>query len=50
MSATEVGELLGVSEPMAWMSHFMDKLAEIGLDLVTPGEDRDGEPTYVLTR
>ncbi|MCP4447595.1 MAG: hypothetical protein GY811_19990 [Myxococcales bacterium] len=51
MSATEIGTLLGLAEePMAWMSRFMDKLAEFGLDLVTPGDDRDGEPTYVLSR
>jgi len=50
MGAGEIGTLLGVPEPMAWMAKFMDKLAEIGLDLVTPGDDRDGEPTYVLTR
>lgn len=51
MSATEIGTLLGLAEePMVWMGRFMDKLAEFGLDLVAPGEDRDGEPTYILTR
>jgi len=51
MSATEIGTLLGLGEePMIWMSRFMDKLAELGLDLVAPGNDRDGEPTYMLSR
>ncbi len=51
MSAAEIGTLLGLAEePMVWMSKFMDKLAEFGLDLVAPGDDRDGEPTYILTR
>ena len=51
MSAGEIATLLGLAEePMAWMSRFMDKLAEFGLNLVAPGDDRDGEPTYILTR
>lgn len=51
MTAAEIGTLLGLDEePMVWMSKFMDKLAEFGLDLVAPGDDRDGEPTYILTR
>ena len=51
MSATEIGTLLGLGEePMVWMSRFMDKLAELGLDLVAPGDDLDGEPTYILSR
>jgi hypothetical protein len=51
MSAGEIATLLGLAEePMVWMSRFMDKLAEFGLDLVAPGDDRDGEPTYILTR
>ncbi len=50
MTAAEIGRLLNESEPMAWMAGFMDKLADLGLDLVAPGEDQDGEPTYVLTR
>ena len=50
LSATEVGALLDVEDAMSWMARFMDKLAELGLDLVTPGDDRDGEPTYILTR
>ncbi len=51
MTAGEIGSFLGLSsDPMVWMSRFMDKLAEFGLDLVTPGDDRDGEPTYKLSR
>ncbi len=50
MTAAQIGRLLNESEPMAWMAGFMDKLADLGLDLVAPGEDLDGEPTYILTR
>ncbi len=51
LSATEIGALLGLSEePMVWMARFLDKLADLGLDLVAPGDDRDGEPTYMLSR
>jgi hypothetical protein len=45
-----IADVLGVAEPMEWMARFMDKLAEFGLDLVAPGPDQDGEPTYQLIR
>ncbi|MBL4636603.1 MAG: hypothetical protein JKY56_22315 [Kofleriaceae bacterium] len=48
LSASEIGALLQIDEPMLWMAALMDKLASFGLDLVAPGEDRNGEPTYVL--
>ncbi len=51
MTAGEIGSFLQIADdPMSWMSRFMDKLAEFGLDLVTPADDRDGEPTYKLSR
>jgi hypothetical protein len=50
MTATAIGRLLDVSDPMEWMGRFMDKLAEFGLDLVAPGSDQDGEATYLLIR
>ncbi len=50
MTAAAIGSLLQVPEPMEWMARFMDKLAEFGLDLVAPGADQDGEPTYQLIR
>lgn len=48
LSASEIGALLQIGDPMRWMAQLMDKLASFGLDLVAPGEDRNGEPTYVL--
>lgn len=50
MTARAIAELLDVPDPMEWMSRFMDKLAEFGLDLVAPGGDQDGEATYLLDR
>ncbi len=50
LSARQIGDLLQISNPMPWMAKLMDKLADFGLDLIAPGEDRHGEPTYVLTR
>ncbi len=50
VTANAIGHLLRATEPMEWMSRFMDKLAEFGLDLVSPGTDQDGEPTYKLIR
>lgn len=50
LTATEVGALLGVPDPMNWMSSFMDRLTDLGLDLVAPGDDLNGEPTYILSR
>jgi hypothetical protein len=50
LTAREIGKLAGADDPVAWMEQFQRKLAGIGLDLVVPGDDRDGEPTYVLRR
>jgi hypothetical protein len=49
LTAAEIGELIAAeTDPMEWMSALMDKLGGCGLELVVPGEDKDGEPTYIL--
>ncbi len=50
LSAREIGQIAEASDPLAWMEQFLRKLAAIGLDIVSPGDDIDGEPTYVLRR
>jgi hypothetical protein len=50
LTAREISQLAGAEDAVAWMEQFQRKLAGIGLDLVAPGDDRDGEPTYVLRR
>ncbi len=50
LSASEVGELVGAGNGIAWMEALIGKLSEHGLDLIEPGEDRSGEPTYILRR
>jgi hypothetical protein len=50
LTVREIGEIAKVTDPLGWMEQFLRKLASIGLDVVTPGDDRDGEPTYVLRR
>ena len=50
LTVREIGEIANVGDPLGWMEQFLRKLASIGLDVVTPGDDRNGEPTYVLRR
>jgi hypothetical protein len=51
LTARQIGELVGDGrDPVAWMDCLMSKLAEHGLDLIMPGDDLSGEPTYVLRR
>jgi hypothetical protein len=50
LSADQVGRIAGASDPVSWMDRFVRKLGELGLDLVVPGVDRAGEPTYALRR
>ena len=50
LRASEVAEIAGVDNAITYMEALMSKLAEHGLDLIAPGEDRDGEPTYLLRR
>ncbi len=48
LAARDVAAIAGVDDGVAWMETLMAKLANHGLDIVAPGDDRDGEPTYVL--
>jgi hypothetical protein len=50
LTAREIARLSGAADPVAWMEHLIGKLARMGLDLVTPGDAVDGEPTYTLRR
>ena len=50
LSAREVAGIAKVTDALAWMEQFVRKLASIGLDVVTPGDDKDGEPTWILRR
>ncbi len=50
LTASQVGRLAQVEDAIGWMERFLSKLAEYGLDLIMPGQDRDGEPTYILRR
>ena len=50
LSASEVADIVGVTNGMVWMEALMCKLADHGLDLIAPGDDRAGEPTYTLRR
>jgi hypothetical protein len=50
LTARKVAEIAGVPDGVAWMEGLMSKLAEHGLDLVVPGDDVAGEPTYCLRR
>jgi hypothetical protein len=50
LTARHISEIAGVADAMAWMEQLMSKLADHGLDLVGPGDDQAGEPTYVLRR
>ena len=50
LTATEVASIAGVTNGIQWMETLMNKLSEHGLDLIAPGDDEAGEPTYVLRR
>jgi hypothetical protein len=50
LSAREIAAIAKTGDAVAWMEAFMRKLAGTGLDIVTPGDDADGEPTWVLRR
>jgi hypothetical protein len=50
LTASEVAEIAQVANAIQWMESLMSKLLEHGLDLIAPGEDRQGEPTYLLRR
>lgn len=50
LAASEVAEIAGIDNAVSYMEALMNKLAGHGLDLIAPGDDRDGEPTYLLRR
>lgn len=50
LSASQIAALANSSDPIGFMERFMSRLAELGLDIVVPGELVGGEPTYVLRR
>ncbi len=50
LAARDIGKIAEVPDGVAWMEALMSKLADHGLDIVEPGDDLDGEPTYVLRR
>ncbi len=50
LTARQVGTMIGVADPVSWMEQLAEKLASYGLDLIGPGPDAGGEPTYVLRR
>ncbi len=48
LAASEVAELAGAADGAVWMESFVAKLAEHGLDLVTPGDTREGGRVFAL--
>lgn len=48
VAAREVGQLIAVGDPVAWMEELMTKLDAFGLQVVAPGVPTDGEPSYRL--
>jgi len=48
LRAREVASIAHVEDGITWMDELMTKLANHGLDIVAPGDDADGEPTYIL--
>ncbi|HUH00710.1 MAG TPA: hypothetical protein VML75_01870 [Kofleriaceae bacterium] len=50
LTARQIRDMISDSDPIQWMDRLMSKLASHGLDLIMPGDDIGGEPTYVLRR
>jgi len=50
LTAREIARIAKTDDALAWMEAFVRKLAGIGLDIVAPGDDKGGEPTWVLRR
>lgn len=50
LTASEIGSVAGVVDPVSWMEELLGKLAQLGLDLVIPGPSRGAEPSYRLRR
>ena len=50
LRASQIAQIAKVPNAIAWMEEFMSRLAEHGLDLIAPRQERGGEPAYVLRR
>jgi len=50
MSARAIGNLLDLTDAVAFMEELVKKLEAYGIDLVEPGEPHGNEPTYRLRR
>lgn len=50
LTARQIRDLISDGDPIQWMDRLMSKLTLHGLDLIMPGDDIGGEPTYVLRR
>ncbi len=50
LTASKIMEIAKVQNVIEWMDELMTKLSSQGLDLIVPGDDVDGEPTYLLRR
>jgi hypothetical protein len=50
LTARGIGQMLDVTDPVAFMEELTRKLERYNLDLVEPGEPQGGEPTYRLRR
>lgn len=48
LSARAIGQMLDVTDPVAFMEALIHKLESYNLDLVQPGDPQGGEPTYRL--
>ena len=50
LTARGIGQMLNITDPVAFMEELTKKLEGKNLDLVEPGEPHGGEPTYRLRR
>lgn len=50
LTARGIGQMLDVTDPVAFMEELIHKLEAYNLDLVEPGDAQGGEPTYRLRR
>jgi hypothetical protein len=48
LTAPQIAEIAGVADGAAWMAQLMAKLTSFGLDIVAPGDEVDGAPSYLL--
>jgi hypothetical protein len=48
LRASEVAQIAGVPDGAVWMAALMARLADHGIDLIAPGDEIAGEPSYML--